>query len=190
MLDLASSAAREAGMDSSITLREGDAAEAATLFQGELFDVIVCHNVLEFVEDAGAVLRAAGSLLMSESSLLSLMVRTQAGEVMKAAIQAGDLAGAESGLSAEWGRESLYGGTARLFRPEGVGEMLRLASLTPAVVRGVRVVSDYLPSTISRETEYERILGLERRLGRRPEFAAVARYAQFLVRRITPHRHP
>ena len=184
MLHLASSAAREAGMSASIVVREGDASHAANLFPGEFFDLILCHYVLEFVEDPGAVLRAA-SQLMRDTSLLSVLVRTQAGEVLKAAIQAGDLADAEVGLSAEWGRESLFGGRVRLFQPESLNNMLRQSSLTAEAMRGVRVISDYLPPTISREAEYERILALERRLGTRPEFAAVARYAQFLIRRST-----
>jgi S-adenosylmethionine-dependent methyltransferase len=182
MLDLASRAAREAGVGSNIAPREGDASHAPDLFPGHFFDLVLCHNVLEFVDDPDAVLRGV-SLLMRDSSVLSMLVRTQAGEVWKAAILAGDLAGAERGLSAEFGRESLYGGIARLFTTDGVHAMLRQASLAATAVRGVRVVSDYLPPTVSRDAEYARILALERCLGSRPEFAAVARYAQFLVRR-------
>lgn len=185
MLDLAGSAAREAGMCERMAMKEGDASQAASLFEGQLFDLVLCHNLLEFVADPGGVLRAA-SQSMREDALLSVLVRTQAGEVLKAAILAGDLAGAEAGLSAEWGRESLYGGTVRLFSPPSLHEMLRQASLTAVAVRGVRAISDYLPPTISREAEYGRILALERKLGSRPEFAAVARYAQFLVRRAVP----
>ncbi len=188
MLDWARNAAREKGMAARIAVREGDAGQAGSLLQGEFFDLIVCHNLLEFVEDPGAILRAA-SQLMGDGSLLSILVRTQAGEVLKAAIQRGDLAGAEEVLSAEWGRESLFGGRVRLFRQESVNEMLRRASLTAAAVRGVRVIADYLPPAISRLAEYQRILALERKLGCRPEFAAAARYAQFLVRRTGGSRH-
>jgi hypothetical protein len=46
----------------------------------------------------------------------------------------------------------------------------------------VRVISDYLPPQISRREEYERIFELERKLGIRPEFAAVARYIQVIAR--------
>ena len=181
MLDHASRTAREAGIGANIAVREGDASRAANLFQGEFFDLILCHNLLEFVDDPGAILLAAARL-MRDASLLSVLVRTQAGEVLKAVIQAGDLAGAEDSLSAAWGREPLFGGKVRLFQPESLRDLLRQASLTEAAMRGVRVISDYLPTGISREAEYERILALERKLGSRPEFAAVARYAQFLVR--------
>ena len=182
MLDLANRAAREAGVGAKIALQEGDASRAANLFSGEFFDVIVCHNVLEFVDDPRAVLRSA-SEVMRDSSVLSVLVRTQAGEVLKAAIQAGDLAGARRSLAAEWGYESLFGGKVRLFTPESLNSMLRQAALRATATRGVRVISDYLPPTISLDAEYERILELERKLGSRPEFAAAARYAQLLVRR-------
>jgi S-adenosylmethionine-dependent methyltransferase len=182
MLDLANRAAHEAGVGAGIALQEGDASQTANLFSGECFDVILCHNVLEFVDDPCAVLRSV-SHVMRDSSVLSVLVRTQAGEVWKAAIQAGDLAGAGRSLAAEWSCESLFGGKVRLFTPESLTAMLRKNSLATTATRGVRVISDYLPPAISFEAEYERILELERELGSRPEFAAVARYAQLLVRR-------
>jgi hypothetical protein len=60
--------------------------------------------------------------------------------------------------------------------------MTKGASLAVAAERGVRVISDYLPPQISRREEYERIFELERKLGSRPEFAAVARYIQIIAR--------
>jgi hypothetical protein len=109
-------------------------------------------------------------------------VRNRAGEVLKAAIQAGDLAVAENNLTAEWGQESLYGGKVRLFTPDTLQAMLKAASLAVIAERGVRVLADYLPSRISRSADYEGILDLERKLGRRPEYAAVARYTQCFAR--------
>ena len=55
------------------------------------------------------------ALCETHSAILSIVVRNQAGEVVKAAIQVGDLAAAEANLTAEWGFESLYGGRVRLF---------------------------------------------------------------------------
>ena len=113
-------------------------------------------------------------------------MRNQAGEVVKAAIQDGDLTATEQNLTAEWGHESLYGGSVRLFTVEGLQAMLLESSLALTAVRGVRVISDYLPARVSRSDEYERIFALERKLGRRPEFAAVARYTQYLAHRSGP----
>jgi hypothetical protein len=64
--------------------------------------------------------------------------------------------------------------------------MLLESSLAVTGERGVRVLSDYLPSRVSRNDEYERIFELERKLGRRREFAAVARYMHCLAHRADP----
>jgi hypothetical protein len=47
-------------------------------------------------------------------------------------------------------------------------------------------MSDYLPPRVSRNHEYDRIFELERKLGRRTEFAAVARYTHCLAHRAGP----
>jgi len=96
------------------------------------------------------------------------------------------LAVAEHNLTAEWGHESLYGGGVRLFTAESLQAALLESSLAVNAQRGVRVLSDYLPPRISRDDEYERIFELERKLGKRPEFAAVARYTHFLAHRGVP----
>src|SRR5208283_4946761 len=186
MLDIAQRAAFEGGVAEKIVVKHGEAAELASLFPARSFDVILCHNILEYVDDPGAVLRDAARALRGSSAIVSVLVRTQAGEVLKAAIQAGDLEEAENGLMAEWGEESLYGGRVRLFRNDSMQRMLKAASLALIVERGVRVLADYLPPAVSRDAEYQRILELERRLGMRREFAAVARYRQCLARRPDP----
>jgi S-adenosylmethionine-dependent methyltransferase len=182
MLDLARRTAEEAAVANRMTLTQGDAAELVELFAPGSLDVILCHNVLEFVDDPSVVLRGAARALRDTSAILSIVVRNQAGEVLKAAIQSGDLTAAENSLASEWGCESLYGGRVRLFTPAKVRQLLDATSLELIAERGVRVIADYLPSRISREAEYEGIFALERKLGKRPEFAAIARYTQCLTR--------
>ena len=181
MLDIAQRSARDADVSAHVSVKNGDAAGLSSRFNAASFDVILCHNVLEYVDDPGAVLREAAGLLRHSSSILSVLVRNQAGEVLKAAIQSGNLAAAAEALTAEWGQESLYGGKVRLFTVNALREMLKTASLRVIAERGVRVVADYLPPNVSRNEEYERICGLERKLGCRMEFAAAARYTQVLA---------
>lgn len=183
MLDFANRAAQEAGVTERIALKHGDAAQCPNLFHAASFDVILCHNILEYVDDPCAVLRGAACALRDPSSIISVLVRNQAGEVFKAAIKDGDLAAAGQTLAAEWGRESLYGGAVRLFTAESLRALIVQASLAVNAERGVRVLSDYLPPSVSRKDEYDRILELERKLGKRPEFAAVARYRHCLAHR-------
>lgn len=186
MLDIAKRAAQEAQIAEKIEAKHGDADQLVNLFQVGTFDVILCHNVLEFVENPGAVLHAAQRALRNASAMLSVLVRNRAGEVLKSAIVSGDLAAVDHNLTDEWGSEALYGGKVRLFTPGTTRAMLKEASLEVVAERGVRVLSDYLSPRVSLSAEYERIFALERRLGRRPDFAAVARYTHYLARRQGP----
>jgi S-adenosylmethionine-dependent methyltransferase len=182
MLEIAKRTAQEAGVADKVVLRHGDATRLTNLFHSASFDVILCHNVLEYLDDPIAVLCGAARALRDSSAILSVLVRNRVGEVFKAAIQAGDLVAANNALTAEWGQESLYGGRVRLFTPDSLQAMLKTASLGVIAERGVRVLADYLPSRISRSADYKRIFELERKLGSRPEYAAVARYTQCLAR--------
>jgi S-adenosylmethionine-dependent methyltransferase len=185
MLEIAKRAAQEAGVDGKIALKHGDAAQAANLFPVGSFDIVLCHNILEYVDDPNAVLSAASQMLRYDSTgngILSILVRNWAGEVFKSAIQVGDLGAAERSLTAAWGHESLFGGRVRLFTLASLHVMTKKASLEVTAERGVRVISDYLPQQVSRREEYVRIFELERKLGSRHEFAEVARYIQTIAR--------
>ncbi|MGH9942719.1 MAG: class I SAM-dependent methyltransferase, partial [Pyrinomonadaceae bacterium] len=91
MLAIAGEAARqEAGAFDRLSFHQTDAAGAARHFAPRSFALAACHNVLEYVPDVPAVMRALGSLL-GEGGLVSLLVRQRAGEVMRAALKAHDL---------------------------------------------------------------------------------------------------
>jgi SAM-dependent methyltransferase len=185
MLEMAKRAAEEADLEEKITVKLGDAAQVANLFPAGSFDIVLCHNLLEYVEDPNAVVSAAARVMRSDSSgtgILSILVRNRAGEVLKAGIAAGDLEAAERNLTAAWGYESLFGGRVRLFTLDSLQAMTKGAAVAVAAERGVRVISDYLAPQISRSEEYGRIFELERKLGSRPEFSAVARYIQVIAR--------
>jgi S-adenosylmethionine-dependent methyltransferase len=183
MLEFAERAAREAGVTGKVELKHADAAQFESLLQASSFDVILCHNILEFVDDPVAVLCSAGRMLKDSSAILSVLVRNHAGEVLKAALTSGDLDAAEHQIAAQWGRESLYGGRVQLFTPDDLLAISKQARLEVIAMRGVRVIADYLPPQISRDTEYNRIFELERKLGQRAEFAPIARYTQVLAHR-------
>jgi S-adenosylmethionine-dependent methyltransferase len=184
MLDIAQRTAldADAAVGGQVTLKNGDVTSLPSLFEPESFDVVLCHNVLEYVDDPGAVLSDTAHLLRDSSAILSVLVRSQAGEVLKAAIQTGDLSAAEDALTSDWGQESLYGGKVQLFTLDKMRKLMKASSLSVIAERGVRFVTDYLPSKVSRSEEYQRIFDLERKLGCRPEFVAVARYTQVLAR--------
>ena len=183
MLAIAQRAAQESGLGEKIETKQGDADRLAEFFAEAVFDVILCHNILEFVEEPRAVLHSAARALRNPSGILSLLIRNRAGEVMKAAILSGDVDSAANTLTAEWGNEALYGGKLRLFTPEMTRTLLQRAALEVIAERGVRVVADYLSPRVSLKDEYEGVFELERKLGSRPDFSAIARYTHWVARR-------
>lgn len=182
MLELAEQNIMAAGVQDRLTLKHTDATQLSDSFPPQSFDIVICHNLLEYVDNPGAVLRDAARLLRNSSAVLSVLVRNQAGEVLKAALKTGDLAAAEQNLAAEWAQESLYGGNVRLFTPEVLAAIMDNALLTIAARRGVRVIVDYLGAKISLVEDYDRIFALERMLGTRLEFFGIARYLHILAR--------
>src|SRR5437879_13906628 len=115
---VAAAAAGDALVSDRLTFEQADAADMPSLFPSSSFDVVVCHNMLEYAEDPAAVLRGIRQVSKRiAGAVVSIVVRNRAGEVLKAGIKAGDLALAEKNLTAEWACESLYGRHARLFRP-------------------------------------------------------------------------
>ncbi len=184
MLEIAKHAIEEGGVAEKVVLEQGEAADAAKLFPKGTFDLVLCHNILEHVDDPAAVLSAVSQVVRNDSTqpgIVSILVRNRAGEIFKAGIQQGDLSMAERYLTDVFAQESLFGGQVRLFTRESLRAMLDGTPLEVIAERGVRVISDYLPETISRDGEYQRIFELERKLGSRPEFAAVARYTQYFA---------
>src|SRR5215469_7912558 len=63
MLEVAERAALEAEVRDKLELMHGDAAQAASLFPSRSFDLILCHNLLEYLDDPVAVLNGAALLL-------------------------------------------------------------------------------------------------------------------------------
>jgi len=182
MLGLARREAETCGVGERISFVHGDASRLEDFFAAESFDVVVCHNLLEYVADPGAIAGKIAQLLRSDGAV-SILVRNRAGEVLKAAIKSEDLAVAKTARTAETVVDSLYGKPLRVFEPEAVVNLLGRAGLDAFLQRGVRVFADYRePKDLEGEAGYQKMLELELMLGARREFASIARYTQLIAR--------
>lgn len=184
MLDLARNEANAKPLAGSIAFHQGDAAQLEALFSPASFHVAICHNLLEYMDDPAAVLRAVASMLKDDGiAIASLLVRNRWGEVLKAAIKDHDAEGSAAVLRADTVLDTLYGEPVRIFDPDGFCRMAEDAALEPVAVRGVRVVSDYANCETLTESAYARLLEIELLLGAEPRLAGVARYIQVIARR-------
>ncbi|HEY0702485.1 MAG TPA: methyltransferase domain-containing protein [Candidatus Acidoferrales bacterium] len=182
MLRMAQKDAEANGVAARINLCHTDADQLDNLFDADFFDFIVCHNLLEYIEDPGAILRSIARIA-KKGAVVSVLVRNRAGEVLRAAIKSGDWGLAKANLSAETVVDSLFGEPVRVFDRTDLVRVLTQAGLGLAAEYGVRVFSDYVESKDLDDENYRRLLELEFTLGARPQFAAIARYSQLIIRR-------
>jgi S-adenosylmethionine-dependent methyltransferase len=189
MLALARKEAQGKQLAIRISFHRGDATRLSNLFQPASFHIVICHNLLEYVQDPATVLRDVASVLKDDGkSIVSLLVRNRWGEVLKAAIKGRDLGLARTFLRAETTLDTLYGQPLRVFDPDDFRKVVEDAGLEPVALRGVRVVSDYLDCEALSGGAYGRLLEFELLLGKQPQLAGVARYIQVLARRPSPSR--
>lgn len=182
MLQVARQDAHACGMTPRIMFCQAEAGQLRERFAAVSFDFVVCHNLLEYSEDASATVRDISHVLRKDG-VISVLVRNRAGEVLKDAVRSGDWKLATAHLTAETVVDSLYGNRIRVFAPAEVREMLARAGLEVVGEHGVRVFFDYVGIENPTDETYSQIFELESELGARPEFFAIARYIQVIARR-------
>jgi S-adenosylmethionine-dependent methyltransferase len=182
MLRIASRQAKACGVTARISFCHADVGQLPRLFDAESFDVVVCHNLLEYTEDPSATVRNIAHVLRKDG-VLSVLVRNRAGEVLKDAVKSGDWKLATANLTAETVVDSLYGKPMRVFDPADLHELIARSGLEVVAQHGVRVFFDYLGLENPTDATYSQIFELESMLGARPEFSAIARYIQAIARR-------
>ena len=187
MLGIARKEAEASGVAERIAFRQADASQLRELFEAESFDIVVCHNLLEYVADPSAIVGGIAYVLRKDG-IFSLLVRNRSGEVLKAAIKSPDLALAKDNLSAQTVVDSLYGKPTRVFDLADAVQILASADLEVVTACGVRVFSDYRDLADPDAETYRHVLELEVTLGSQPPFAAVARYIQIIARHSRPAR--
>ena len=182
MLRIAREQVGHSGVPTRISFCYGDASHLSELFDAESFDVVVCHNLLEFSENPSAIVRGINNV-MRKDGLLSVLVRNRAGEVLKNAIKSRGWKSALANLTAEMALDSLYDEPVRVFTLAEIHELLVRAGLEVVAEHGVRVFCDYIDLENVADAEFSQIFELESALGVRSEFAAIARYIQAIARR-------
>jgi S-adenosylmethionine-dependent methyltransferase len=180
MLRIARQQAEASRVAARISFCHADAGQLPDLFNAESFDIVVCHNVLEYTEDPSTTVRDIAHVLRKDG-MFSVLVRNRTGEVLKVAIKSGDWKLAATNLGAETVVDSLFGEPIRVFAPAGVRDLLARASLEVVAEHGVRVFSDYLDLENLTDEAYLQIFDLESTLGVLPEFAAISRYTQLIA---------
>lgn len=167
--------AAEAGVRDHVRAVQGDVAGLLEAAPADSADVLLCHGVLEHVDDPPLAVAACRAVLRPGGGLLSLLVAQRAAAVLARAL-AGRLDQARHAVDDPDGRWGDTDPMPRRFDEPGVLALLAAADLQVRAVDGVRVLTDVVPEALvdGEPGAAEELLALERSLAADPTFRAVA----------------
>lgn len=166
--------AAEAGVAGRVRGVQGDTDGLFDVVERDGYDVVLCHGVLEYVDDPAEAVRKTVAALRPSGSL-SLLAAGLGGAVLARAI-AGHFTEARHALTDEAGRWGEGDPVPRRFTVEQLSRLVTGAGLEIGAVHGVRVFSDLVPGGLV-DTEpgaVDALLKLETAAAELPDFHSVA----------------
>lgn len=175
--------AAETGTTAQVRAVQGDAAGVADLVEPGSIDLVLCHSVLEFVDDPAAALTALARVLRP-GGVASVLAANRVGAVI-ARVAAGRLGEARHLLDDPAGSTGDGDPLSRRFTVDELRELATSAGLVPRLVHGVRVFADVVPAAfVDGEPEAARdLLALEHAAAERADYIAVAAQLHLLADR-------
>ena len=138
--------AAEAGVAERVRALQGDGDALAGLVPPDRADLVLCHSLLEVVDDPTTVAKGLAATLRP-GGVASVLVANRVAAVLSRAV-AGHLDVAAALLTDPDGRSGPRDPLRRRFTAESAAELLSAAGLTVEEVHGVRVVADLLPGAV------------------------------------------
>jgi len=172
--------ARERGVADRVTGQQGDLADLATLVDEA--DLVLCHGVLEMVDDPAASLAAIAGVLRPGGHLSLLVAQRHAAVVARA--MAGHFQAARELLDGDV-QLGGAGRGGRRFTHDEITELLTAAGLQPASVQAVRVFADLVPGNLLdlEPGATAALVELEQAVATRPEYLPLAAQLHVIARR-------
>ncbi|WP_345035573.1 class I SAM-dependent methyltransferase [Streptomyces sannanensis] len=180
--------AAEAGVADLVRGVQGDIHGLFDVVDRGGFDAVLCHGVLEYVEDPAEGVRNAMEALRP-AGVLSLLAAGLGGAVLARAL-AGHFTEARRALTDPAGRWGEGDPVPRRFTAEQLTELVTAAGAEVVAVHGVRVFADLVPGVLV-DTEpgaVDALLKLEAAAAELPAFHSVATQLHILAGK--PAQHP
>lgn len=176
--------AAEAGVTESVRGVQGDAAGLLDIVAAGSVDIVLCHSVLEVVDDPAAALATVTETLRP-GGVVSVLAANRAAVVMHRAI-AGRFDEALHALRDPAGRYGASDPVPRRFASSDLELLVASTGLAVFAAHAVRVFSDLVPGGLLDADPLltDALLELEAAAAERPEFRDVATQLHVLARRL------
>ncbi len=164
--------ARESGVADRVTGQQGDLSTLLDVTGPDSADVVLCHGVLEVVDDPAAALATIAEVLRPGGVLSLLVAQRHAAVVARA--MAGHFQQAMALLDSP--EQSASGRSGRRFTREELDVLLPAAGLQPTAVHAIRVFSDLVPGSLLdlEPGATQALVELEHAVAERPEYLPLA----------------
>lgn len=170
---LASAMARCAGLD--VQPICADASTIGALFHSATFDAVLCHSLIEFVDEPSDLIRRLTAVLR-KGGTLSLVFGNRYHAPAHQAIFQRDFRGALAGLDAELPATDLFGLPRRTLYPEAARQTMEACGLEVSAEYGIRVFADLVGDL----DEWDDLLELELSVSSRMPYRQLARFIQII----------
>ena len=155
----------------------------AETLKGDVFDLILCHHVLEYIDDGLRLLHVFHRLCRQNGDL-SLITLNPVSEVVRAIVFRQDPVEAARKLT-DFSYDAKWFGRARLYPLQDITARAQRAGWHLKDFRGIRVLADYVSEAVTQSRE-EELLRLEVLLASSDPYRRMGRYLQFAFTRQTP----
>jgi S-adenosylmethionine-dependent methyltransferase len=164
-----------------LELVHGSLEEMASPLPAGFFDLILCHNVLEYVADPSAILALLAGRL-APAGVLSLVTANRYSDAVKLALSKFDLVAAREALGRQSSIAELFDQVQKhTFSPAQLAVMVHGLGLSLLGTYGVRVFTDYLPEEVTQAPENEApLLELEKAAAPLEDYRGLARYCHVI----------
>ena len=141
-----------------LTLRQAQVEHVASVFADSVFDLILCHGVLEYVAEPRAVVAALADRLAPDG-LISLIAANRYSKVIKDALVSFDLQAALESLENSHAEADLFDGVSkRTFILAELEQMVQAIGFAVVGRYGIRIFTDILPEPVANKPENEPML--------------------------------
>ena len=166
-----------------VTAVQGDAAGLLDVVAADSADLVLCHGVLEHVDEVAPALRSVAEVLRP-GGVLSLQVAHRNAVVLARAV-AGRFAEARAALTDDEGRWGPADPLPRRFTEAGIRDAVAAVGLAVRDTHGVPTLADLVPAAVSDADPdaIAELVELERLAAGRPELRAFATSLHVLATR-------
>ena len=154
---------------------------ALSAFKNETFDMIICHNVLEYIDDKAAVIKALARVLRKDG-IISIVKHNRAGRVMQMAVLLDDFEKANEILDGKDSTASKFG-TIRYYEDNDITKWE--PQITVSDIWGIRTFLDLQQNQQKHGDEawQEKMLQLELRVSQMQEYKNIAFFHHLLLKK-------